>query len=110
MEGAGPESHEVLIVANDDTWHPHFHVIANRVDRETGKASRRGEAYEREQGRIRCETRVKNNAREAGGRGGGSHPVGAVASLGALPPRGHGGPVERSGRRRRRARSRSMAG
>ena len=61
-----------------DTRHPHVHVIANRVDPETGKAatlgnsklrlSRWAEGYEREQGRIRCERRVENNERRRAGR------------------------------------------
>ena len=46
-------------------------MVANRVDWETGSAvklgnirlSRWAEGYEREQGRIRCERRVKNNER-----------------------------------------------
>ena len=62
------KGHEVLIVAHDDTRYPHVHVVANRVDPETGKAAKLGnsklrlsrwaEGYEREQGRIRCERRV----------------------------------------------------
>ncbi len=77
MEALGLEGHEALIVAHEDTRHPHVHVIANRVDPETGKAatlgrsklrlSRWAEAYEREQGRIRCEERVKNNERRRAG-------------------------------------------
>ena len=73
----GLEGHEALIVAHDDTRHPHVHVIANRVDPETGKAAKLGnsklrlsrwaEGYEREQGRIRCEERVRNNARRRAG-------------------------------------------
>ena len=31
---------EALIVAHQDTRHPHVHVIANRVDPETGKAAK----------------------------------------------------------------------
>ncbi|MCY3678445.1 MAG: relaxase/mobilization nuclease domain-containing protein, partial [Gemmatimonadetes bacterium] len=67
-----------LIVAHEDTRHPHVHVIANRVDPETGKAaplgnsklrlSRWAEGYEREQGRIRCERRVENNERRRAGQ------------------------------------------
>ena len=74
----GLEGHEALIVAHEDTRHPHVHVIANRVDPETGKAaalsnsklrlSRWAEGYEREQGRIRCERRVENNERRRTGR------------------------------------------
>ena len=77
LEALGLEGHEALIVAHEDTRHPHVHVIANRVDPETGKAaklsgsklrlSRWAEGYEREQGRIRCEERVKNNERRRAG-------------------------------------------
>ena len=52
-------------------------MVANRVDPETGKAAKLGnsklrlsrwaEGYEREQGRIRCERRVKNNERRRAG-------------------------------------------
>ena len=73
LEALGLEGHEALIVAHDDTRHPHVHVVANRVDPETGKAAKLGnsklrlsrwaEGYEREQGRIRCDRRVKNNER-----------------------------------------------
>ena len=78
LEALGLEGHEALIVAHEDTRHPHVHVIANRVDPETGKAAKLGnsklrlsrwaEGYEREQGRIRCEERVKNNARRRAGQ------------------------------------------
>ena len=78
LEALGLEGHEALIVAHEDTRHPHVHVIANRVDPETGKAatlgnsklrlSRWAEGYEREQGRIRCERRVENNERRRAGR------------------------------------------
>ena len=77
LDALGLEGHEALIVAHDDTRHPHVHVIANRVDPKTGKAAKLGnsklrlsrwaEGYEREQGRIRCERRVKNNERRRAG-------------------------------------------
>jgi hypothetical protein len=61
----------VLMVAHNDEPHPHLHLIVNRVHPETGKAaalskdhltlSRWAEAYEKKQGKIRCEERVKNN-------------------------------------------------
>ena len=63
LEVLGLEGHEALIVAHDDTRHPHVHVIASRVDPETGKAatpgnsklrqSRWAEGYERDQGSRR---------------------------------------------------------
>ncbi len=78
LEALGLEGHEALIVAHDDTRHPHVHVIANRVDPETGKAAKLGnsrlqlsrwaEGYEREQGRIRVERRVRNNERRRAGK------------------------------------------
>ncbi len=78
LEALGLEGHEALIVAHEDTRHPHVHVIANRVDPETGKAatlgnsklrlSRWAEGYEREQGRIRCERRVENNEQRRAGQ------------------------------------------
>ncbi len=78
LEALGLDGHEALIVAHNDTRHPHVHVVANRVDPETGKAatlgnsklrlSRWAEGYEREQGRIRCEERVKNNERRRAGQ------------------------------------------
>ena len=78
LEALGLESHEALVVAHDDTRHPHVHVVANRVDPETGKAAKLGnsklrlsrwaEGYEREQGRIRCERRVENNERRRAGQ------------------------------------------
>ena len=77
LEALGLEGHEALIVAHEDTRHPHVHVIANRVDPETGKAAKLGnsklrlsrwaEGYERQQGRIRVERRVKNNERRRAG-------------------------------------------
>ena len=76
-EGARAGGHEALIVAHDETRHPHVHMVANRVDPETGKAAKLGnsklrlsrwaEGYEREQGRIRCERRARNNARRRAG-------------------------------------------
>ena len=78
LEALGLEGHEALIVAHDDTRHPHVHVVANRVDPETGKAAKLGnsklrlsrwaEGYERDQGRIRVERRVKNNERRRAGK------------------------------------------
>ena len=42
LEALGLEGHEALIVAHEDTRHPHVHVIANRVDPETGKTAKLG--------------------------------------------------------------------
>lgn len=71
LKELGLDGHEVLMVAHNDEPHPHIHLIVNRVHPQTGKAaalsndhlklSRWAEAYEREQGKIRCEQRVLNN-------------------------------------------------
>lgn len=74
----GLSSHQALIVAHTDTDHPHVHVIVNRVDPETGRAtvmnmdqiklSKWAEDYERRHGKIWVETRVQNNAERAQGQ------------------------------------------
>ena len=72
------ERRQALIVSHRD-GQPHVHVIANRVDPESGlaaglsrsklKLSKWAEGYEREQGKIRCPARERNNKRrEAGER------------------------------------------
>ena len=66
-------------MAHRDKDHPHLHMIANRVNPETGKAAKLGndrlklsrwaERWERERGQVRCPERAKNNAERAkGGR------------------------------------------
>ena len=78
LKALGMEKHQALIVSHRD-GQPHVHVIANRVDPESGKAaglsrsklrlSKWAERYEREQGKIRCPARERNNKRrEAGER------------------------------------------
>ena len=78
LKALGMERHQALIVSHRD-GQPHVHVIANRVDPESGKAaglsrsklrlSKWAERYEREQGKIRCPARERNNKRrEAGER------------------------------------------
>ena len=78
LKELGMERHQALIVSHRD-GQPHVHVIANRVDPESGKAaglsrsklrlSKWAERYEREQGKIRCPARERNNKRrEAGER------------------------------------------
>lgn len=74
----GLTGHELLFVCHSDEPHPHIHIIANRVNPETGLAaklakdhlilSRWAEAYEKEQGEIRCEQRVENNAKRRSGQ------------------------------------------
>lgn len=73
LKTLGLSDYQALLVAHNDEAHPHIHVIVNRVHPETGKAastsndflklSRWAEAYEKQQGKIRCEQRVENNAR-----------------------------------------------
>ena len=73
LKALGLQEHQALIVAHNDELHPHVHLLINTVHPVTGKTanlkhskqtlSRWAEAYEREHGQIRCEQRVKNNAR-----------------------------------------------
>ena len=73
----GMERHQALVVSHRD-GQPHVHVIANRVDPESGKAaglnrsklklSKWAEEYERVQGKIRCPQRERNNARRGQGK------------------------------------------
>ena len=78
LKALGLERHQALIVSHRD-GQPHVHVIANRVEPESGQAaglsrsklrlSKWAERYEREQGKIRCPARERNNKRrEAGER------------------------------------------
>ena len=73
LQALGLQRHEALLVAHNDEPHPHIHIIVNRVDPHTGiaaklsndhlKLSAWAEAYEKQQGVIRCEQRVENNKR-----------------------------------------------
>lgn len=73
LKALGLQEHQALIVAHKDEPQPHVHLLINTVHPVTGKTadlkhskntlSRWAEAYEREHGQIRCEQRVKNNAR-----------------------------------------------
>jgi Relaxase/Mobilisation nuclease domain len=66
------EEHQAVLVAHNDTQHAHVHVMLNAVHPETGLKlddafeRRRAQAwsleYEKEQGRIYCEQRLKNPA------------------------------------------------
>ena len=77
LAALGLERHQALIVSHGD-GQPHVHVIANRVDPESGKAaglsrsklrlSKWAEKYERGQGEIQCPSRVSNNARRRQGK------------------------------------------
>ena len=76
LKELGMEGHQALIVSHRD-GKPHVHVIANRVDPESGKAeglsrsklklSRWAQKYEQEQGKIRCPKREINNMRRSVG-------------------------------------------
>ena len=78
LKALGMERHQALVVSHRD-GQPHVHVIANRVEPESGKAaglsrsklrlSKWAEDYEREQGKIRCPQRERNNMRRAQGSG-----------------------------------------
>ena len=77
LKALGMERHQALVVSHRD-GQPHVHVIANRVDPESGKAaglnrsklklSKWAEEYERGQGKIRCPQRERNNARRGQGK------------------------------------------
>ena len=68
LKALGMERHQALVVSHRD-GQPHVHVIANRVDPESGKAaglsrsqlrlSKWAEEYERGQGEIRCPERER---------------------------------------------------
>lgn len=78
LDALGLSDRQAMIVAHNDTKHPHVHVIVNRVCPETGRAaltsndqlilSRWAEAYERKHGRVYCEARVAANETRANGR------------------------------------------
>lgn len=65
LKSLGMEDQQAVLVAHNDTQHPHIHVILNRVHPETGKAastskdhlklSKWAEGYERGQGKIRVQ-------------------------------------------------------
>lgn len=75
LKALGLQEHQAMLVAHNDEPQPHVHLLVNTVHPVTGKTadlnrsketlSRWAEAYEREHGQIRCEERVKNNARRA---------------------------------------------
>ena len=77
LKALGMKRHQALVVSHRD-GQPHVHVIANRVDPESGKAaglnrsklklSKWAEEYERGQGKIRCPQRERNNARRGQGK------------------------------------------
>ena len=79
LKALGMERHQALIVSHRD-GQPHVHVIANRVEPESGKAaglsrsklklSKWAEGYEREQGKIRCPAAGEEQQATGGGGAG----------------------------------------
>lgn len=71
VEGLELQEHQAVIVAHNDTEHPHVHIIFNLVHPENGKTrmpsydwlklSDWAEGVERNDGEILCEQRVINN-------------------------------------------------
>jgi hypothetical protein len=71
LEGLGLQDHQAVIVAHNDTAHPHIHVVCNLIHPENGrkavpsydwlKLSAWAENLERNDGKILCEQRVENN-------------------------------------------------
>lgn len=67
LKAMGWEDHQAVFVGHQDTKHPHFHIILNKVHPETGmtldqswtntRAQKWGLAYERQQGHIYCKAR-----------------------------------------------------
>ena len=77
LRALGMEEHQAVFAVHTDAKQAHIHVIVNRVHPTTGKAastskdrlklSQWAEAYEREQGQVRVQGRVENNARRRQG-------------------------------------------
>ena len=76
LAALGMENARAIFVAHSDTKHPHLHIVASRINPETGRTfsdqmdKTKSQAwalqYEREHGIIRCEAREKNGGlREA---------------------------------------------
>ena len=76
LKALGMERHQALIVAHTDKAHPHIHVVANRIDPQTGKAAKLGndrlklanwaERWERDRGGLRCPERLTNRKKRGG--------------------------------------------
>lgn len=77
LRALGASDHQAVIIAHNDTKHPHVHVVVNRVNPEHGKMlnlwnykknlSRWAMAYEQERGTIYCQQRVENWNRRSRG-------------------------------------------
>lgn len=80
----GLDGRQAIIVAHNDTAHPHVHVIANRVSLENGIAAPLNKSkeklqawaldYEKARGNIRCDKRAEKAQRRARGEGMEAHP------------------------------------
>ncbi len=67
------EGYQAVLIAHNDTAHPHVHVVINRVNLENGKMldlwktkenlSLWAQSYEQERGHVWCPQRVENNKR-----------------------------------------------
>lgn len=77
LKAIGASDRQALIIAHNDSAHPHIHLLINRVSPRDGrmlssskeklKLSKWAQRYEEERGKIYCEDRVLNNeARERG--------------------------------------------
>jgi hypothetical protein len=86
IHALGGSDRQALIIAHNDSPHPHVHILLNRHCPDTGrilpsskeklKLSQWAQAYERERGKIYCEERVHNNdARQRGDFTRGLRPV-----------------------------------
>ena len=72
IKALGADDRQALIVAHNDTAHPHVHVLLNRISPEDGRMlssskeklalSKWAEDYERARGEILCQQRAINNA------------------------------------------------
>ncbi len=77
LKALGLADHEAVFIAHNDTDHLHLHVIANRVNPETGlmakmsqdrlALSRLAQTYEQETGQVYCHARVANNEKRERG-------------------------------------------
>lgn len=77
LKAIGASDRQALIIAHNDSAHPHIHLLINRVSPRDGrmlssskeklKLSKWAQCYEEERGKIYCEDRVLNNeSRERG--------------------------------------------
>jgi hypothetical protein len=95
LSAIGMQNARAIIAAHTDTDHSHVHIVASRIDPQSGKAFRNSHdtitiakwalAYERQHGGVRCEGRVsKSPPASSQGmkpmRGGGRAGNGVVAS------------------------------